>query len=328
MQNGRLLSTLLPLLRDLAEDLPAAAMRRRDWQIQPVTGGHNNLLFRATRGADDVAVKFTQRDGRFRARREYVTLSLLQEKGLTVAPAPLWLDETSFKLPVVVQTWLPGKVSADLPADDAEWLQIIRYLGTIHQITPANTTRELPRAVLTYTSAEEGVARAQRMAAKLPSTAVTPELQTLLAQLADVRFPTWSEPTLALSHCDPNLLNFVRRTPTWAAVDWENSGWGDPAFEVADLMAHPAYLDVPFARWQWVVSQYCTLMRDASLAERIWPYYRLMLLWWTLFFARTRYELAHGVAEKRLVQRPSGWAAGVPVKYGRYLALAQQSFSA
>jgi hypothetical protein len=42
----------------------------------------------------------------------------------------------------------------------------------------------------------------------------------------------------------------MRRAGAWASVDWENSGWGDAAFEIADMMTHPAYVTVPAALWE------------------------------------------------------------------------------
>ena len=86
-------------------------------------------------------------------------------------------------------------------------------------------------------------------------------------------------PQLALCRVDPNTLNFVRRPNTWASVDWENAGWGDPAFEIADLITHPAYADVPPERWGWLIDAYCAHCGDPSGATRIRVYRLLMQVW-------------------------------------------------
>jgi hypothetical protein len=67
----------------------------------------------------------------------------------------------------------------------------------------------------------------------------------------------------------PNIRNFIRRAGGWASVDWENSGWGDPAFEIADLMTHPVYAAVPPERWEWLIAVYCTARGDPGGQQRI-----------------------------------------------------------
>ncbi|HEV2124278.1 MAG TPA: hypothetical protein VGW38_16090, partial [Chloroflexota bacterium] len=70
------------------------------WRITPMNGGANNLVYRARshayedgrgKGSADLAVKFTIRDNRDRAGREYGALQVLQAAGLTIAPRPVFL---------------------------------------------------------------------------------------------------------------------------------------------------------------------------------------------------------------------------------------------
>src|SRR5512139_1869716 len=103
---------LRPLLDHLARSRPREEGLWPDWRITPIGGGRNNLLYRATGAAGDLAVKFTLRDARDRAGREYGALLALQAAGLDLAPVPVLLDRKRYPLPVVVQTWLPGEVSA------------------------------------------------------------------------------------------------------------------------------------------------------------------------------------------------------------------------
>src|ERR1043165_1862994 len=80
------------------------------WQVTCIEGGANNLLYRATSAADDLAIKFCIRDERDRAGREFASLTTLQEAGLDLAPIPLLLDRERYSQPVMVQTWLEGEV--------------------------------------------------------------------------------------------------------------------------------------------------------------------------------------------------------------------------
>jgi hypothetical protein len=86
-------------------------------------------------------------------------------------------------------------------------------------------------------------------------------------------------------------LHFIRRPTGWASVDWENSGWGEPAFEIVDLMTHLAYLDMPEARWEALIAQYTRLSVDHHAPEKIATFLPLMLIWWgvTNLFARQRW---------------------------------------
>ncbi len=87
-------------------------------------------------------------------------------------------------------------------------------------------------------------------------------------------------------------------------------------------MAHPAYGDVPPARWAWLTATYSARQRDDGPAARIPVYLALTLAWWAARFAREAYQLAQGLERRRLVQRPAGWQASVPHQYERYLQLA------
>ncbi|HRQ39846.1 MAG TPA: phosphotransferase [Chloroflexota bacterium] len=144
----------------------------------------------------------------------------------------------------------------------------------------------------------------------------------MLTRLEKRQFPDWHTPQLTLLHCDPNPRNFVRRPSGWLAVDWENSGWGDPALEIADLIAHAAYMDVLPETWEWVVGVVADRWGDDKAVARIWAYYPLILTFWVVIFAQSMYELAHNLPNARLAPRPLDWAETIPQKYEHYLALA------
>jgi len=309
---------MLPPLLCYLSGNEAVAPEWQGWQLARIAGGHNNILFRATGHGHDVAVKFTRRDERDRAGREYYGLLAIQPLG--IAPQPLLLDRDGYPQPVVVQAWLDGEVRAAPPADDAAWLRLLDHLAAIHASAPASD--KIGRAALTFTSAEPLRERALGGLRRVPEPARSGDLCELERRIAGATSPTWPEPQLAFCRVDPNTLNFVRRPGAWASVDWENSGWGDPAFELADLLAHPAYLDVPPARREWAIDAYCALRQDFALGERACVYYALMLADWAGFFARKSFEVVQGHERKeRLVKRPPEWYAALRPKAERYLAL-------
>src|SRR4051812_1764833 len=200
----------LPLLDHLGSSAAHPDGDWREWRVRPVAGAGNNLLFRASSAAHDLAIKFTIRDERDRAGREYAALLALQQAGLAIAPAPLWLDRDSYAQPVIVQTWLAGQVAAAPPASDLEWQQLLSHYLTVHSVTPATSDAALLPAVLNMHSAVDGLDRIRQQLAVIPAPEQPPELRELMRWLERTTFPQWPAPALTLCRADPNTLNFIR----------------------------------------------------------------------------------------------------------------------
>lgn len=316
---------LHPLLDHLATAQPLERTPWQQWRIERFVGGANNVLYRVTDNQMTLAVKFTIRDGRDRAGREYGALRAVQQLGEEIAPQAVFLERDRYPQPVVVQTWLAGAALEAPPANDGEWGALIDHLHAIHSLTPGNTSASLPPVVLTMRSADEGRARIQENVDRVPPDHRPKSLYTLLAQLDRTSFPTWSPPHLCLCRGDGNCRNFLRRLPRWASVDWEYSGWSDPAFEIADLLAAPTFLTVTPDRREWVIDAYCARSADPTITTRIWTYYQLMLIWWVVRFARSRYEIPLG-RDQRLAERPATWREDNEAMYDAYFRRAEASF--
>jgi len=312
---------LRPLLDYLAHVQLSTSATWQGWHITPIAGGANNRVYRGSGPGGNVAIKFTIRDQRRRAEREYAALRALEQHALAIAPRPVALD-TSSAQPVVVQTWLDGELLRAPPGTDDDWSHLVQHLATIHTVTPANTGITLASAVLAADSAVSCRRLVHEQLALLPPAAQPAELVALVQRLDRRRHRRWPPPPVALCRVDPNTSNFIRRAGPWASVDWENSGWGDPAFEIADLITHPAYLEVAPARWDWVVERYCRLARDTNTALRIGVYRRTLLVWWVARLARVLYDVPRG-EDRRLVAWPADWEAETKRKYQHYLERAQ-----
>jgi aminoglycoside phosphotransferase (APT) family kinase protein len=269
---------LRPLLDHLVT-APAEGATWQQWRIRRIGGGANNVLYRATSDQTDLAIKFTIRDERDRAGREYAALQALQQCGLNLAPQSLLLDRERYPQPVIVQTWVAGSVLDAPPDSDEDWHKLLQHLGAIHGLTPEHGTPPLPTVVLTMRSAAEGRARIQENVDRIPADQRPASLQDLLVRLDCTTFPTWPAVQSRLCRGDCHCRNFLRRPGGWASVDWEYSGWGDPAFEVADLLSALSFLQVTPDRPEWAIKQYCARSADPLVALRIQTYYRLMLIW-------------------------------------------------
>jgi thiamine kinase-like enzyme len=149
-------------------------------------------------------------------------------------------------------------------------------------------------------------------------------LQALLHRLEGRQFPKWSPAPVTLCRLDNNVANYIRRPGLWASVDWEYSGWGDPAFDLANLVTHVAYLDVPAARWGWVGEAYCDLVEDEEARVRIQAYREILLVWWAGRLARYLHEIPSG-QDERLASWPDGWQADIRAKFERYVQLSEEA---
>lgn len=304
---------------------PVASGLYRDWQFARANGGANNLVYRAAGPDGTFAVKFCVRDERDRAGREYEALLLLQRCREQLAPKPVGLEKERYFAPVVVQTWLGGEVLLEPPASVAAWESLLAYYAALHCVTPTHEENSVSRALHTATSVAAGKALVRRQLVSLPEKAYPPGLQELLGRFMGWNGPSWPEPRLSLCRDDPNLTNFIRTKNGLRSVDWENSGWGDPAFEIADLLAHPAYGPVSAETVAQVAEHYADLSANRAAPARIVPYFRIVLVYWAVRFARTLYEVPRGLDE-RLVARPKPCREDVTRKFRTYLELASAQF--
>lgn len=316
-------SLLRPLLDHLGQSESPVDASWKGWQIERVTGGRNNLLYRVRGHGLDLACKFTIRDARDRAGREYAALHALRRAELPIAPEPLLLDRTSYLQPVVVQSWIKGPVRGDPPETDDEWEDLVQHLALVHSITPSTTDVDLPRGVRAPANIEQARASVYEQADHVPKQARPDSLCALLRLFEQMRYPALPPAETALCRIDNNTLNFIRNPGNWFSVDWENAGWSDPTFDIADLTTHASYLTVPPERWNWVIDRYCQLAnRGQETIERIHVHRRILFVWWAARIARYLYEIPAGL-DPRLAEWPTGWEEDLAKKYAHYVRLAE-----
>ena len=297
----------------------------QDWQITRLGGGANNQLFRAKHALGDFVVKFTIRDDRNRAEHEFQALSALEQAGLQMAPMPVLVDSASYRQPVVVQTWIEGERINQPPSTDEEWQELLQYYRVVHTVTPDTSPVKLPKA-FSASTVFEGRSLVDQQLERIPDEARPTAFQNLIRRFEQTEIPEWEKAPVTLCRIDPNPSNFIRCPSELISVDWEYSGWGDPAFDMADMMVHPTYRDVSSARWPWLVQAYGDLVDDSTAAIRIEAYYKILMVWWVARFARFLYEAPRGL-DKRLAARPNNWQADAQMKYDHYLNLAESLYA-
>jgi aminoglycoside phosphotransferase (APT) family kinase protein len=316
-------SSLISLLTHLAKGLNGPE-QWRDWHIHPVLGGANNLLFRAKGEAGDFAVKFTLRDDRDRAGHEYQALQALQDAGGQLAPRSVFMDRDSYRQPVVVQHWLPGKMLTAPPQTDEEWSVFLRYLTMIHQISPEHTEVKL-QPCHGNANGSEGYAREMAVLARTAQEKqLQPEIVELIQQLSLLPLDCWPQTTPRLCRADHNTRNFIRHEGCLKSVDWEYGGWGDPAEDFAEMMAHVTYIAVPEARWPAVVEEYAASSQVKDLRARIQLCLAIKLVGWAVRIAGSM--VAMQTDRVRLGALKGEWRVDTKAKYQYYLERARRHF--
>ncbi len=281
------------------------------WHIGQVTGGANNLLFRACGDSGDFAIKFTIRDERDRANREYGALCALKEAGGALAPEPILLDTDSYPQPVVVQTWLPGDMIQTAPREDQEWSDLLEYLATVHALRHA--TVDLLGCYNNANGAEEYAREASRLHAIAQEKRLPTPVLDVTGNLAELNFGGCPRVPAGLCRADHNVRNFIRHDGSIRSVDWEYSGWGDPAFDIAEMMTHATYMDVSESRWEWVISSYASVTDIPDVENRIRACLSISIAGWLVRIA----EVLEGKQEsrRRLSVVTREWSQSTQAKY-------------
>ena len=302
----------------------ARAAGADDWEkdgakVCRVPGGFNNALYRVDAEGQPYAVKLCVADGRRRAAREYGVPQLLHSAGLDIAPQPLWLDEscTILPFPTVVYRWLPGD-SINGFLTEQQLVGLLQTYQCMHALRESDHAHvDLPDAWFHWFDFEPYLDELDDFLVEYgPWLAISvpqgQDLRDRLARLLD-RFvavvagtaanPGREDVPRSICRVDPNLANGV-----WSAdgrlrwVDWEYSGWGDPALDLAELRWHAAYAGLSEAQHTWLRDNYRRRDDDPGFEERLAVWDHLLLTRWPFLVLRMLWSVYNGPDRLRLTQ--------------------------
>lgn len=294
--------------------------------VRRVTGGTNNALYRVEVGGDLVACKLFVDDERQRARREYGALRVLEATGLDLAPRPLWLDESCSVVPypTVAYLWLSGtSLGPDLPQQ--QLAAMINSIQRLHSLRPEDSAGlELADAWFHWFSLDAYLDEIRGILADygpwlIGTDPQGPGIVGRLNRLVDdcASFVGGSNVDagrdcvpLRLCGIDTNLANAV-----WCDdgrlrwVDWEYSGWGDPALDLADFRWQASLDGISSAEHAWLRERYRRPAGDGGFDERLAVWDRLISTRWVLVILRRLWSAHEGPDRVRLTQPPGDVAA-------------------
>lgn len=316
------------------------------WVVHRVRAGMNNALYRVGHNGQTYAVKLCVDDLRRRAQREYSALRLLWDAEIDIAPQPLGLDasNTIVPYPAVVYRWLTGtslggrrssrglsklqlsallesvqclhavvpQVEAGLPEAWFHWFERQPYLeelnGFMEQYRPWMETKLF--------DGEAICARLERIA-----TACTQALAESPARIDRDSVP------LRLCHVDPNPTNII-----WGGdgrmrwVDWEYSGWGDPALDLAEFRWHQAFSFLSAEHTSWMRAHYQPSPGNEGFASRLVLWDALLVARWPFLLLRWLWSIHNGPDRERL-SMPQVQATEVHQSFVRLIKRAEEFYS-
>lgn len=279
------------------------------WTLERHFGGANGIVYRATHKNPKqapLALKMSRRDARQRTLRDFTALLALHKAKISaVCPFPIIYYDDLDDLPgnVLVSEWLAGQPlqGALDEGETSTWEAILLTFARVHSLTGSQAALPLKPAVLSIQHPIDLLAAIRERRQRLPLEGCLGclsalELDQSIADFYQTTPHYWAQPVVpSLILCDPNPLNMILHEGTIKFVDWENSGWSDPALDIADWLARPTslHLSAPFRLW--LMTQYAKFSLDRSAPERIEVYARLMALWWLVISSEA---VVHGSQEK------------------------------
>ena len=228
--------------------------------VQPIDPGvtHNNRLYRL-RAVDGrmAVVKCYFRDNRHRLEREHEALAFLQTRGIAGVPKPFLRDDVSY---AAVYSFEDGVTKPGEALTTAELEALAALVGTLRRIRPGQPGATFLPGVAAVFSLAEGVARLRARLAAFQRFAASAAVYPVVRQACD----TWDPPGAiaclldrALDGLSPAELEARIPEAAWGfaqgdlaphnvlvqpggrvcLVDFEYSGWDDPAAPAAAFLA-------------------------------------------------------------------------------------------
>lgn len=246
--------------------------------LQPLDGGMNNALYRLRHAGRDLCLKLPVVDSSRRAEREWVMLSLLARRGHPRVPEPVWHTFRSGR-PAIIMTFVPGEPLSDADLQPEQLDAITEALTDLYSITPA----DVPEPVAEVATPAPAMLHRLRAQWATPGAVADPGRQQA-AQLWH-RWAQGPDPETilrppagrVLGRGDPSLANLLWGGAHVTLLDFEYSGWTDPAYELADLVEHPRSRGTPNATWDAFVDRFAL---DLAAQARHSAARRMLALFW------------------------------------------------
>jgi thiamine kinase-like enzyme len=322
-----------------AYSLSADSWTENGITVRRVTGGSNNALYQLTVDGQRFACKLCVQDERRRAAQEYFTLRLLEATKLDLAPKPIYLDEscTIVPYPAVLYSWLTG-TSLVPPLTQHHLSAVLDSLQQIHGLRRSNYQTGLSDSWFHWFDWSLYTQELQELLGTFGPWLAEHEVEgpTLYKRLAllvkachEITRSTGISParervTRCLCRVDPNLANTVwgpEKRLRW--VDWEYSGWGDPALDMVEFRWHAALSGLSADQHSWLRDNYRQPEDDPDFSARVFVWDHIIAVRWCFLILRHLWSQFNGPDRVRLTQQTAD-AQDVRARLVRFIERAEE----
>ncbi len=268
--------------------------------IEAITGGGNNKIFRLETGTDTFALKIYPRspdDARERLQAEFNGLSFLYAEKIREVPRAVARDDAH---DAALYEWVEGEPINAVRDDDV--LCASRFIRHLLGVSRVDAAAELPVASEACLSAGELVAQIERRLEKLEHTISSDTVHAFLKgkfapclvemsgraismyQKNNVSFGVdLAQPYRTLSPSDFGFHNAIRtETNKIIFIDFEYFGWDDPVKLVSDFILHPGHTLTDHQKTRFVDDAFNTYRNDPFFLTRFDALFPLYGLRWCM----------------------------------------------
>jgi len=318
LHGSRLKKRFHPLFQKIAElqNEDCDSAQGNGFIIQRIWGGANNALYKIETENGTLACKLCVDDGRQRAVREFGALSAIQAAKVDIAPRPVFIDESKVILPypVVIYHWVEG-CTLEVPLSSLQLENLLASYHCLHSIKsgayPAlkltawfhwfdfdaylREIRELAACYAPWLAKQ--IPMGASLANRIESCIETCEAFIETSKVS----PQKDSIPLRLTRVDPNPANAILGSDghlRW--VDWEYSGWGDPALDIAELRWHAALQPLGEEALHWLRINYKPSFMDPGFGARLRVWDHILAARWPLLILRALWSKHNGPDRERL----------------------------
>jgi thiamine kinase-like enzyme len=285
--------------------------------VNRIYGGANNAIYRISTGSETWACKIFVQDDRRRAFREFSALTFLENQNSGLATDPIYFDESceDYPYPIVVYKWIHGKIISP----PISTFQLEKLLASYHQLHRYRFAKypntSIPTAWFHWFNFETYIKEIRQLfdrygpwLAKLDQVGENcfHRMNRVIRNCNQVITTTKVNPhhdfvPPTICRVDPNLSNIVWNSCDqlrW--IDWEYSGWGDPALDLSELRWHAALNPISPDQHSWLRSNYQIPRGDHGFIDRLLVWDSILVTRWPLLVLRWLWTLFNGPDRERL----------------------------
>jgi hypothetical protein len=250
-----------PLIAELASLLPVPVPRLDDICVQPCAGGGNNRVFTVTAGDRRYIAKCYFRhpsDTRDRLKSEFTFLNYAKRIGITCVPLPIACDN---ERGIGLYEYIDGQKLTPPDIDAARVDQAADFFLRLNQPVAHPYAAALPNASEACFSIAEHFAMVDARIARLDNVPAILAVDRDAREFTQLLGARWQQAksqilresqrcgidpaaTLEARCISPSDFGFhnalVSANRGLCFIDFEYSGWDDPAKTIGDFFSHPA----------------------------------------------------------------------------------------